>query len=207
MINITGNDNKILIDGEMFNGDIPGLSITIHGKNNEISLAKTCIFDNCEIIIGNDNCSINIAENGDLKNVFVRVCFGHGQKLNIGSNFRAWGVKLFLDEDSGITIGNDCLFSDEIRIWPTDGHSVLDKTSGKVINHCNKNLIIGDHCWIGQGVRITKNACIPNNTIVGGGAVVCKKFEKEYTCIAGNPAKCVKENVDWNFISPMVLDD
>lgn len=205
MINITGKENKILIDGEIFNGDIPGLSITIHGDNNVISLAKTCVFDNCEIVIGDDNCTISIAENGDLKNIFVRMCYGRGQRLNIGTNFRAWGVKFFIDEDSGVSIGNNCLFSDEIRIWPTDGHSILDLASGQIVNFCNKNLTIGSNVWVGQGVRITKNAQIPNNTVVGGGAVVSKKFEQEYTVIAGNPAKCVKTGITWNFVNPMSL--
>ena len=77
------------------------------------------------------------------------------------------------------------------------GHSTIDKDSKKLLNRVCKPVIIGNHCWLGCKAIITKNARLPNNTIVGAGSVVCKPFEQEYIALAGNPAKIVKENVDW----------
>jgi len=42
-----------------------------------------------------------------------------------------------------------------------------------------------------------KNVTIPNECIVGAGSVVTKRFDKEYCVIAGNPARVVRENVQW----------
>lgn len=39
--------------------------------------------------------------------------------------------------------------------------------------------------------------CIPDGCIVGMGAVVAKQFSTANSVIAGNPAKIVKENINW----------
>jgi hypothetical protein len=42
-----------------------------------------------------------------------------------------------------------------------------------------------------------KNAGLADNTIVGCCSVVTKRFDTGYCVVAGNPAKVVKEEVDW----------
>ena len=89
------------------------------------------------------------------------------------------------------------MFSWGIEIWGGDGHPTFDTASGRRINSFTQPLRIGDHTWIGKGAMIHKNARIPPNTIVAHSAVVTRKFCDEFTVIAGNPAKVVKENVRW----------
>lgn len=48
-----------------------------------------------------------------------------------------------------LSIGKDCLLSDEILFRPSDGHVILDKTTGKLLNK-PQGITIGDHVWIGQ---------------------------------------------------------
>ena len=72
------------------------------------------------------------------------------------------------------------------------------------MNSEKEGVIIGNHCWIGSRVEMCKNAILPNNTIVGACSLVSKKFINEYTIIAGNPAKIIKENVDWRYPPPFV---
>ena len=45
---------------------------------------------------------------------------------------------------------------------------------------------------------ITKDVIIPNNCVVGMGAVVTRKNFLENSVIAGNPAKIVKTNINWD---------
>ncbi|MBD5405704.1 acyltransferase, partial [bacterium] len=97
---------------------------------------------------------------------------------------------------SELIIGEDCMFSWNITIFSNDGHKMFDKETEKPLSVKSK-LVIGNHCWIGYGCIITKNGSLPDNTVVGAGSVVSKKFEKEYTAIAGNPAKVVKEGIKW----------
>ena len=61
-----------------------------------------------------------------------------------------------------------------------------------------QGVLIGDHCWIGQGATFTKNAIIPANTVVGLQSVVTKSFREEFTALAGNPTKVIKNGVKWS---------
>ena len=90
------------------------------------------------------------------------------------------------------------MFSNSIRIWTTDGHSIIDSDSKKILNDTNGYVTIGDHCWVGEAVRITKNARIGNNCIIGGGAVACKDYKEDNCIIAGNPGKIVKRGISWD---------
>jgi len=61
----------------------------------------------------------------------------------------------------------------------------------------NRNIIIGERCYIGSAVRFAPGSSIGNNTIVGLGSVVTKNFKNENVVIAGHPAKILRENYDW----------
>ena len=116
----------------------------------------------------------------------------------IGKNVSSVGTKIHICEDNAeLIIGDDCMLSYGVEIWASDAHTIIDKDTKKLLNRVCKPVIIGNHCWLGCKAIITKNARLPNNTIVGVGSVVCKPFEQEYIALAGNPAKIVKENVDW----------
>lgn len=92
-------------------------------------------------------------------------------------------------------VGNDCLFSSEIVIRTGDSHSILNET-GTRINPA-KDVVIGNHVWVGHRALITKGVSIPENCVVGTGAVVTKPIDKSGTVIAGVPAKIIKENINW----------
>ena len=119
--------------------------------------------------------------------------FKFGEKCSFWKNFN-----LFVTGGTSFYMGNDCMISYDVTVWCGDGHQVIDNHSQEIINVQKEPLNIGNHTWISNNVLITKNAKIPPNTIVGMGSVVSKKFTEEYTCIAGNPATVVKQNINWN---------
>ena len=82
--------------------------------------------------------------------------------------------------------------------FPNFVYTIIDKNTNQVINKQKNPLIIGNHCWLGENVKILKNAQISNNTIIGIESVVAGKYDEEFTILAGNPAKIVKYNVDFN---------
>ena len=75
---------------------------------------------------------------------------------------------------------------------------LMDADTGELLNDQPQGVLIGDHCWIGQGATFTKNAIIPANTVVGLQSVVTKSFREEFTALAGNPAKVIKKGVKWS---------
>lgn len=59
------------------------------------------------------------------------------------------------------------------------------------------DIFIGSHSWLGYGVLVLSNTYLPDNSIVGACSVVYGSFEKANTVLAGNPARVVKEGVDF----------
>jgi acetyltransferase-like isoleucine patch superfamily enzyme len=56
---------------------------------------------------------------------------------------------------------------------------------------------IGNHVWMGNKTIVLKGALVPDNTIVATGAIVTKAHEGGNVILAGNPARVVKEDIDW----------
>lgn len=87
------------------------------------------------------------------------------------------------------------MFSLGIQIHNTDYHSILD-SNGNRINY-GKDIVIGNHVWIGMYCTILKGTHISENTMVAAGSLVNSQFGKPNTIIAGRPAIIKKENVSW----------
>lgn len=206
---INGENNRIVIieNGKERllgkNERIPGLELSICGDDNEIRIHRPCVIDRVTIQIGsraskfkNNGTRIEICENATFYGMYVRCTAGERQVLRFGRGSRIWGGKIILDETSGCLIGDDCNCSDNIYIWGSDGHAILDKNDrNKILNEVSGPITIGDHTWVGQAVRLQKNARIPANSIVAAAAVVTKAFDEEFTIIGGFPAKVIKRNV------------
>ena len=171
-------------------------SIIIKGNNNIIKFKIPMNTVNSCFEILSDNSLIELNENISLNNSHIICRAGKNQFCKIGKNTTTVGLYIDIDDISSCIIGEDCMFSYGIYLRCADGHTVFNKKTLDVINKPIGVLTIGNHCWIGEGVTITKNAYIPNNTIIGLKSVVTKKFTEEYTAIAGNPSKVIKTDVD-----------
>lgn len=210
--NIEGKNNKIIVcnngkERELkANETIPGLKITINGKNNIIRIELPINATNSTIEIGNNNVYIDIGTTTCFSNTYIRCCYGKGQNIKIGKNTTTYGMNIICDADASCYIGEDCMFSNSIRIWCADGHSILDKDSGEILNKAKNQVYIGKHVWVGEGARITKKARIHDNSIIGGGAVAYKDYEEENVIIAGNPGKIVRRNITWDRRNPYNLE-
>lgn len=122
-------------------------------------------------------------------------------KLFIDKNFSCEGMIICNCNESNLSvkIGKDCMFSYGITIRPNDGHSIYDNNTNIILNKPDINsVVIGNHVWVGLNSTILKNTKISDNSIVGAGTIVNKKFEDENVIIAGVPAKIIKKNVNWN---------
>ena len=176
---------------------IEGLIIKINGNNNIITIGENNKFINCYIVIGNNDANIIINENNKFIITKIRCSYGNNQKFIVGKNNFIQG-NFYLDENSSFLLGDSNIFSQEVKVWCSDGHSIIDNNTKKIINKPLLPVVIKNHRWIGYNVSITKNVQLPNNTIVGLASVVTKKFFEENTVVAGNPAKIVKRNVTWD---------
>ena len=200
---IQGKNNKLIIFSQKNKNknrnSVSGLSIKIKGNNNTIQIDGSSKFLNSSISVSANNSTIIIGRNSNYTGLNIHICCGDNQKVILGDNIRTFGVIANLNESNAqLIIKDNCLFSNNISIWPTDGHAIFDKETKLRINNMTGAIEIGEHCWIGENVKITKNTRLAPNTVVGIGSVVTKSFDEEYTAVAGNPAKVIKRNIIWD---------
>ncbi len=177
-IQIEGVNNTVKIYNDKFKG-----SIQIFGDNNTFIL-----HDGYDAKL---NVSIGVSKERRTNNCHISI----GKDLYCGS------ATIVIGEDNFIMhIGNDCMFSENIDIYGTDGHTITGK-NGNILN-IGQSIYIGDHVWVGKDVKINKNTSIPANSVIGWSSVVTKKFTSPNVTIAGNPAKIVKTDVLWHRTFP-----
>lgn len=191
------NNRIITINNKfIFNiAQLGGVKLKILGKNNKIIIGNYTRLLNCNIIIyGNDNL-IKIDGNCYLKDVEFWI-EDDKNKILVGEHTTIHGkTQLATMEATKISIGKDCMFSNDIYFRTGDSHSVID-LQGKRINS-SKDIIIGNHVWIGQRNIVLKNTEVVDNCIIGANSVLCKKYLEANSVIAGSPAKIIKNNVNW----------
>lgn len=172
-VKVLGSGNRITFDPAVkYVGD---LKIFINGNGNVVRVEEGCFIKNLSIWVEDDNNEIVIKKDTV---ICGNTCFS-------------------VIEGTKITVGEKCLFSDEITLRTGDSHSITDLNGNRI--NPSRDVCIGDKVWIGRGVSLLKGSKIPNKSIVGTGAVVTKEFDQDHVVIAGNPAKIVKEDVDWDF--------
>lgn len=76
----------------------------------------------------------------------------------------------------------------------SDPHLVYSADTMKRIN-ASKDILVGDHVWIGQEALLLKGTTIGSGSIIGGGSVCAGKVIPSNCSWAGNPAKQISKNI------------
>lgn len=175
-----------------------GLLLKLKGKNNIVNINYPYKFKNCKIRMDCDNGKISIGKKCSLAKTIIFLERGESPVIEIGDYCTSVKLCIFSRGKKSLIIESDCMFANNILIRLTDSHLIFKRGTDEVINKQKNCAYIGHHSWIGEDVRILKNAYIAPNSIVGIGSVVSGAFQEEYTCIAGNPAKIIKRDVVWS---------
>ena len=170
-ISCTGSGNKIILKGK---GVVQRCHFHIQGNNNTIIVGDNTNLTEAELWLQYDGNTIVIGDDTDICGKTHLACI----------------------EGTTISIGNECLFSSEIVFRTGDSHSIVNM-EGKRINR-SKDITIGDHVWVAHRVLVNKGVSVARDTMIGTGAVVTRSCEQSNVILAGNPAKVIKENVNWD---------
>ena len=198
------NNTFVLIKAngqKIYNPKIKNLEVKFFGENNYLEIHEpfyalksvyiSC-WNNCRIVIGKNN-----------QYYQSRIIMGTNNVLQIGDNTTIEEARILQKNsfNNKIIIGSDCQISYEIIIRSTDGHTIYDKNTREVKNYA-RDVVIGDHVWIGARAMILKGSHIPSNSMVGACSLVNKEFTEENTVIAGVSAKIIKKDVNWDRRGP-----
>lgn len=170
-IQISGSDNTVVIEDDAVVRDC---LIKISGNHNKVLISKNAYLAGAELWVEDNCCKLSVGEN-----TFV----GHHSHLACTEN------------NSTLTVGNDCMLSSFVQIRTGDSHSILD-LNGRRINPAS-DVVISNHCWIGEGAKILKGTFLDSDSIIATGAIVKGTYPTN-VIVAGNPAKILKNGVTWD---------
>jgi len=173
------------------------VDVLIKGSHNSLAIGRGSMVAKCKIRIDGSHQKVEIGEDCLYHAGKIYLRYNSNQHIKIGDKTTIEDAYLLTDEDASITIGRDCMFSKFVHLRAGDGHSVLDVATGARINRA-RDIVIGDHVWVGRSACILKGAGIPERSVVGAHAVVTRKFDQPGSAIAGNPAAVVRFGLDWD---------
>ena len=186
-----------------------GLSVKFqNGKNNVVEIFEPIAFKirrlkNLSKITINGNNNNILFDTTKHKLLKIKILnIGSGNRIEIGKNWYPSGevtVDFCCQNNKIFKIGENCMFGQNISFMMGDWHTIFDKNTKECINATSQGIIIGNHVWLARHVNILKDVQISDNSIVGLGSIVTKKFTEENCIIAGTPAKIVKKNINWHW--------
>jgi len=137
-------------------------------------------------------------KNFDCKNIFVGesvlIVPSHYHKSSAIkiSDGVSIGSHTLLDYSGYLSIGKHCTISEGVKIYTHTHELTPDILDIKKSNIVRNSLHIGDYTWIGANAVILPTVKkIGVGAIIAAGSVVTKDVE-DFTVVAGNPAKFIK---------------
>lgn len=142
---------------------------------NSLTLEKNSIIGNLNWITGFD---INRADffNGIIRN----------PSLFVGDH-AAITNRHYIDCTNSVSIGRFSTFAgvrSQILTHSIDIYKNIQDS---------KPVVIGEYCFLGSGVCILGGSVLPSFCVLGAGAVLAKKFDREYSLYGGVPARWISE--------------
>lgn len=139
------------------------------------------VIDNQGEIVFKGKCMLGSGTRLSVKGTLI-----FGEYVNFGGNTTVICHKKISFGDNNL-IGWDSLITD------TDQHPIIT-LSGELINQ-DKEIFIGNNVWVGSRSVVMKGTYIGNDIIIAAQSNITGKHTKEFTVLAGNPLRIVKEGV------------
>ncbi len=164
------------------------------GNNNAIYIGEGCRISHCKIQCFGDNCTVQIERDCVCGGLTIWVSDGGTVLIGHNTHFTN-DVHLACIEGKSITIGDRCLFSNDVTFRTGDSHVITDLDDNRLNE--SKDICIGNHVWIGNQIVVLKGSSVGDDSIVGTRSLLTGKDYGANSIIAGAPAKVIRENVNW----------
>lgn len=150
----------------------------------------------------NDRSKIVIGDNTHIRGELLT--FAYGGLIEIGSDsYIGEGTRIWSGER--IKIGNSVLIAHNCNLIDNDSHEIeaFERAEGfkNLIKHGHSKvqgniasapIFVGDFAWLSYNTSVLKGVRVGKGSIVAAGSVVTKDVP-DWTIVAGNPAKVVRE--------------
>lgn len=172
------------------------ISILFRGSNNRLIVSAEAKIGFLRIDFDCDNGTFEVgsSKGGGLIRVNARV--GQDARVTIGSNVTMTSNAYISSlEGSTVEVGRDVMFATGIQVRADDAHPIFDVRTGSRVN-VTKDISIGSHVWLGNGVSVLGGADIGDGSVIGLGSMVNRRLPNNVIA-AGTPAKVVRKHIAW----------
>ena len=187
--------NRVAADAVLELESQPAGDFVVNGVASRVRIGANVILPASLMIYRHArNAVIEIGDGCNLTGV-IRIVRGDGAAIRIGPRTTFNEVGLSLHEGAQIRIGEDCMFSTEVRMDASDMHPIFDRATGERLNP-PEDIEVGDHVWLGTRVLLMKGARIGSGTVVGAGSIVSGVLPDNVLAV-GSPARVIRETIAW----------
>lgn len=173
-----------------------GVRFDVKGGGNVVEIGRGAHLTDCTIYVRGNRCRLTIGDGPTHMRNSIFWLEDEGSSIRLGNNILMKGTHIASTEGEAITIGDDVMF-DDAEIRNGDSHAILLQGTDERINW-PRPVHIGNHCWVASHVRILKGTVIADDCIIGNSAVCSGRLDKPHCIYSGNPARLVKEGIDWD---------
>ncbi len=188
-VRVTGDGHHV----QRHNAILRHTRIEISGSGCRLVIGPGARLWGCNISLTGHGVELVIGANCQLRHARLSV-EDRGSRLTIGAKTSMTGATLISQEGRRLQIGEDCMIAQHSELRNSDGHSIYDANDTRI--NAARDVVLGNHVWIGLGSFIFKGARIGDGAIIGAGSHV--RGEIPAGCIAhGNPAAPHRQSVTW----------
>lgn len=174
----------------IFNYDANQSAVTIRssGKFNILVLPTIPLSGKLHVDFRSERSCVVVESHTARANILI----GYGSVLYIGENSTfSSPANFILFEEKDIFVGRYAMFAENVTISNTDGHPIFDRDQ-KRINY-GRDVIIGEHVWLGRGSEILKGAVVQSGATVGARSLVTSEIPPNAICV-GVPARVIAQD-------------
>ncbi len=163
-----------------------GNRIVVTGKVSQAALRNTTLY------FDRGNNRITLDSLGKVSRLHI-ACV-RGSQVSIGTPVEVRGMTVMCSDRSKIEIGTNCMISRDVTLYSSNAHALYNVSDG--VRRSGKGIFIGNHVWLGQGVKILNGAHVGDGTVIGSYSVLAGKVPNNCAA-AGNPCRVTTRDIFW----------
>ncbi|GHU67760.1 hypothetical protein FACS189413_03140 [Bacteroidia bacterium] len=189
-LNLSGSVSLKLNSGYIFMS-----RFIIKGTNNTLIFDDNVKISNCTFVIQGNNCRVDFRGANYMKKSRFELLSSNTKLIVMNNTGFNRDRIVIAGINNEVRIGLDCFLGENVEIWASDGHAILNKQTNQRINR-NAPVLIGDRVWLGSRTAVMKGVKIGNDVVVATGSIVTKDINNN-ELVAGIPAIPIKNDIVW----------